>query len=239
MEMLVVIALITILMAILQPSLARSKETARRTKCSSNLRQTGIAAQAFADEHMGDFPPGQAATDNGSSGIYAVYVSSITDLPEFGRYRAHGILGDRDYVPDKRVFYCPSWDGYPLQYGNSLPPGGGWPVDGILPAGQTWIQTNYHYRSTFGGNDPARWRPAKIGGDPSSMALMADAFSDPNRGIDVHHKEGYNTLFLDSHVDFKLDPEHFVRDFNGGTTYHAGAANYLLMEEVWQQFFDD
>lgn len=238
-EMLVVIAMITLLIAILQPSLTRAKEIARRSKCGSNLRQTGIAHQNFADDHKGSMAPGQAATGDSGMGIYAVYVSGMQSLPEFGSYRAHGIIGDRGYITDARVFYCPSWKGYPLQYDKSLPPGGGWPASGVLPAGQTWIQTNYHYRSTFGGSDPANWRPANFGGDPSHSALMADAFSDPNRGVDVHHQDGYNTLFIDSHVNFKVDLEDFVRDYNSGFSYHAGTADYILMEDVWQQFFDE
>lgn len=238
--MLVVIALITLLMAMIQPSLSRSKEIARRTKCGSNLRQTGVGHQAFADDHGGVLPPGQAATGQAGFGIYAVYVSSMTNHPEFGRYRAHGILGHRNYIPDPRVFYCPSWHGYPLQFDKSLPPGGGWPADGVLPSGQAWIQTNFHYRSTFGGsNSPTDWRPARFDGDASTSAIMADAFSDPNRGVDVHHADGYNTLFIDSHVSFKNDPEHFVRDYNGGFSYHAGNTDYQLMEEVWRGFFDE
>jgi prepilin-type N-terminal cleavage/methylation domain-containing protein/prepilin-type processing-associated H-X9-DG protein len=53
-ELLVVIAIIAILAAILLPALARSKDSARRAQCASNLHQFGIAAQMYWDDHNGD-----------------------------------------------------------------------------------------------------------------------------------------------------------------------------------------
>ena len=43
-ELLVVIAIIAILAAILFPVFAQAREAARKTSCTSNLRQVGIAA---------------------------------------------------------------------------------------------------------------------------------------------------------------------------------------------------
>lgn len=41
----------------LLPSLGRARETAHRIKCASNLRQIGLAAQLYAREFGGTFPP--------------------------------------------------------------------------------------------------------------------------------------------------------------------------------------
>ena len=52
-ELLVVIAIIAILAAILFPVFAQAREKARQAGCVSNLRQTGLAVQMYAQDHDG------------------------------------------------------------------------------------------------------------------------------------------------------------------------------------------
>lgn len=56
-ELLVVIAIIGVLVAILLPAIQSARESARRTSCTNNLRQLGIAALNFHDAQEG-FPVG-------------------------------------------------------------------------------------------------------------------------------------------------------------------------------------
>jgi prepilin-type N-terminal cleavage/methylation domain-containing protein len=56
-ELLVVIAIIAILASLLLPALARSKESAYRSQCKSNMHQVGLAALIYAGDSQEFFPP--------------------------------------------------------------------------------------------------------------------------------------------------------------------------------------
>ncbi|MFO1008386.1 MAG: DUF1559 domain-containing protein [Planctomycetaceae bacterium] len=55
-ELLVVISIIATLAALVLPAIQNARETARRTQCQSNLRNVGIAVQAYSTAKRGTIP---------------------------------------------------------------------------------------------------------------------------------------------------------------------------------------
>src|ERR1700742_751732 len=55
-ELLVVIGIVAILIAMIMPALARTREMAKRTQCASNLRQLGTALIMYAMDNRQELP---------------------------------------------------------------------------------------------------------------------------------------------------------------------------------------
>ena len=237
-ELLVVIAIIAVLMAILMPSLQKARHQARRAACSAHLKSCGYAGVLYSDDNDGQFPYCHMEVSPGS-GSYAVWVSGRQNDPETKGYMAHGLLFYHKLIKDPKLFYCPGNNNPTLQYAK-LPPnpanrGGGWPKGSIpddLGPNQSWVQTTYHYRSLW---DEKKWRAVSSSKDSGGMAFMADMFSDPARGVQYHHENGYNVAFVDGHSEFIKDLEHEIQEFGGGVTYHV---DHSRQEYVWKRFFD-
>jgi prepilin-type N-terminal cleavage/methylation domain-containing protein len=66
-ELLCVIAIITILAALLLPALSRGTSKAKRIQCMNNLHQMGIAFHMFAQDHNNAFPMASTVTQSRSN----------------------------------------------------------------------------------------------------------------------------------------------------------------------------
>ena len=234
-ELLVVIAIIAVLMGILMPSLRKAREQAQRTACAANLKACAQAGVMFADDNNGLFPDahmtGQPASSTSTYGSYAVYVAAVGFI-------GHGRLVSEGTITDPRIFYCPGNRTESLHYGEPDPdgrPGGGWPegeVPDDLGPNQRWIQTTYHSRSQWDGK---KWRAVSTVLDGGYTAFMSDVFADHNRGVQFHHRTGYNVAYTDGSAEFVRDLNNNILEFNGNAAYHT---NYSRQDFVWKKALD-
>lgn len=76
MELLIVIAVIAVLAAAIFPAIQHARETSRRAKCLSAMRQFGVALHTYNDL-FGCFPPGMAGKGLSSQATLLPYIDAV------------------------------------------------------------------------------------------------------------------------------------------------------------------
>ncbi len=127
-ELLVVIAIIAILAAILFPVFVSARESARRSKCVSNLKQLGLMLQQYADDYKGKLPP---------------YSSSA--MPDMRAMRTVCQV----YGKGEKLWQCPSDHGYDYP-----PPQRPVKPSFYVYAGSSYLYNGYIYGSAQPANKP-------------------------------------------------------------------------------------
>jgi prepilin-type N-terminal cleavage/methylation domain-containing protein/prepilin-type processing-associated H-X9-DG protein len=215
-ELLVVVSVIALLIAILLPSLKRSREVTRSAVCLSNLRQFAIASHAYAHTFKDRYPIAQYSETGGTmtvSRAWDVTTESGWQLGPSGwvnatKYRPGVLWTGAETIEE--VHQCPS----------------------LRPDGDSWTGyefTGYNYNTSYigkGENEQPTDTPARIGDvkHPSETALFGDGeyyggmnkfmrapFADLTNGGDTgeqasagtqayRHLERTNVVFSDGHA---------------------------------------
>lgn len=184
-ELMVVVAIMSLLLAILIPSLNRARETSRRTVCAANLRQIGVGLFAYANENQ-DIGP--AVMSRMGTTAPRVLLSKV------GAYANHGLLLE-NVMTDPRVFYCPSQEAFNFN-----------PRPEYLK--KTYVAGSYAYAVHI----PAEQAPTM--GRLRHLSIASDDFvarlgAETGIGADAH-KVGYNVLYTDGSAAWYQDEDRSI-----------------------------
>ena len=217
-ELLVVISIIAILASMLLPAIGMVRERARSATCGNNLRQIGMAIDAYATDADGCLV--DSKQDIGITGTATLFWTGLLAPYADDSYNdiARGSIQNTLYLRRPNLFWgCPRFTGnlaasYRTGYGMNYCPGYGSP--GIPGSGN---MSALHVGSPTA---PYRAFPMSILGPRSKRILVAEspdwqasagwtgggtapiAGWDANSGDAVRHTTGSNHLFADLHTQF-------------------------------------
>jgi prepilin-type N-terminal cleavage/methylation domain-containing protein len=152
-ELLVVISIISILIALLLPALAKTRDVTRTVQCSSNERQIGIAFFTYASDNRNVMPyanPSGVVWDaTNNEWVPGSYGGSNPNMPWMYTLSPYlGRYGKTDTVP---VLRCPShlWEAYEAGNQQYQTPSTYGVNTGIVPSNWATIQTSPTWKRTL------------------------------------------------------------------------------------------
>lgn len=225
MDVLVSMVVVTILIALLTPTLWTVRETARRVICGSNIRQLGIGIALYADDHHDRLPPSQFLGTKGEKGkpqeMLRLRVDKQTDGVTKTDWDGLGYLFSGAYLPEGHIFYCPSHKGlHTFQTYDQQ-----WRIAAEETNIAGSIVGNYQFRGKGPNNTTLLSRIL-----PTSTALVADGLRTQ---AEFNHQVGGNVLRADLSV-------FWFRDGNGLilAVLPPGEGEAKDTEEAWA-FLDE
>ena len=227
-ELVVLIGILVLLGSFLLPSLCRSRETANRVKCASNLRQIGQAMLLYANDNGGHYPRGIYASAADPRPVWGTGPDGKN--PFAGNVQPNDVtaamfllLRTQDITSE--VFVCPSSNNEKDVYGggNNAPADrsnftdiklnlsyslhNAYPKNGVVPADDDKWWTSGMSNAEFAitadinpGIKPSSYDDVLKPTTTSAAKEMKLANSNN------HDKDGQNILYADGHVAWESNP---------------------------------
>jgi prepilin-type N-terminal cleavage/methylation domain-containing protein/prepilin-type processing-associated H-X9-DG protein len=202
-ELLVVIAIIAILAAMLLPALSKAKDSAKKTKCTSNLHNMGLAMLMYADDNDSYIPRGNDPL------WWKVLTPTLggRTTNDYGKVQIYTCPS----FPDRRQLICYVVNAWQF---SSPQDKVGSEVTGMTRLTKIQQPTDTVY---FADNENGSWRPIitnLISGDAtelndvwSSTHLPYNAngktLNSERRVARSRHGRGPNLMFYDGHAGWK------------------------------------
>ena len=198
-ELLVVIGIISLLIAILLPSLARARQAAMSIQCLSNQRQIGIFTQMYNSEYNGMMPPIFDYNKNNWAIIWT-HTSDPINVPSWlNKYAGTMQSGPTIWCPSAPRWGTLPWvtepcgnygaNAWTMHYGE-----GNWPwknkwykITELRKASEILLLTDMWPKTDLDG-----WSSSKY-------MVIGDAYNV--RDIDYRHNGRANVLFADGHAE--------------------------------------
>lgn len=192
-ELLVVVAIVSMLLALLMPSLSRARAQSRLTVCLSNLREIGLGIQAYAMQYNDAIPRGPAEPlPYFPSQGWDEWATNQVWLGMMKADQGLGTLLSHD-LRQPRVLFCPADDSNdPVEE-----------LQKIDHQGDEDAYCSYFYRQRdqitrdrldyLGLND--------LGLEARALVLDANSLGEGDLGRTNHHAREVNILYLDGHAE--------------------------------------
>lgn len=225
-ELLVVISIIAVLMSILMPALTRVREQARKTVCSTRLRDIGAAFHLYRADNNDKLPPSWAFDDELDAG------KADGDCRWFVRIRNYYDLnrGGENSVYDFSLFKCPLMEDW------SRKNAGGISAAGIYGYNRYFVEPIRTGRNSDTHRKMAGWKNPSGIVRPSELPLVADNDTrDPLNvgregasgwwmGVSNPHPAAYEKGWMDG--DFRSGRH----DYYGPAPNHGTDCNFLMAD---------
>ena len=219
-EVLVLIAVVTLLASVVLPALANNRPRSHRVICANNLRQIGVALQIWANDHN-DLPPYDTRVANGGTLAHPLAPNVWFHFAWISNELA-----------SPRLVFCPSDSGRPASdfSGN--------PDSGYLHPNFANRATSYfisHFFTSFTGSPQIGDRNVRTDGSSGCYRFLSAPFvrtrpTRPDAGwTNGMHESAGNLLFSDGRVE-QASNERFREAMDQGDDTGAnGASSHLAV----------